>query len=272
MKRAFSFAAAALVTFATIGIVYAAGNKIVIEGSTTVLPIAQAAAEEFMNNTPDVDINVRGGGSGVGITSIIEGTCDIADSSRPIKDAELQKAAGRGKNIKANVVAMDGIAVIVNPANPVSALTKKQVQDIYTGKISNWSNLGGKNGKIVVISRDSASGTFEAFAELALDGRKVRPDALMQASNQAIATTVSKTPGGIGYVGLGYIMPSVKAVPIDGVAASKQTVLSGKYPYARPLFMYTNGQPAGKIRDFIDYVLSKEGQKLVEEEGFIGLK
>lgn len=247
-------------------------NKVVLEGSTTVLPIAQAAAEEFMNNNSGANIAVRGGGSGVGITSIIEGTCDIAASSRPIKDAELQKAAGRGVDPKSHVIAMDGIAVIVNTDNAISAMTKKQIQDIYTGKISDWSKAGGAAGKIVVISRDTASGTFEAFATLALDNKKVRSDALMQASNQAIVSMVAKTPGAIGYVGHGYVNKSIKAVTVDGIDATRETILSGKYPYSRPLFLYTNGPAKGVAKAYIDYILSKDGQKLVEEQGFVGLK
>ena len=247
-------------------------EKIVVEGSTTLLPIAQKAAEVFMNSNPGADISVRGGGSGVGIASLIDGTCDIGDSSRPIKDTELDKAVTNGRSLKANVVAMDGICVIVHPSNSMSALSKKQIKDIYTGAISNWKQLGGPDEKIVVISRDSSSGTFEAFGTLALDGAKVRPDALLQASNQAVASTVSRTPGAIGYVGLGYLSSSVKAVDVDGVKASKETVLSNKYPIGRPLFMYTNGTPKGLSKQFIDYILSPEGQKLVEEEGFVGLK
>lgn len=249
-----------------------AKTKLTIEGSTTVLPIAQQTAEAFMSIYPDADISVRGGGSGVGVTSLIEGTCDIADSSRPIKDAEIQNAAGKGVMPKANVVAMDGIAVIVHAGNPLSHLTKSQLKDIYTGKISDWSKIGGTSGKIVVISRDSASGTFEAFGALALGGAKVRSDALMQASNQAIASIVSKTPGAIGYVGLGYVSEMVKTVLIDNVVPSKKTVLNGQYPLARPLFMYTNGKPKGTAKQYIDFVISAEGQKLVEEAGFIGLK
>jgi len=247
-------------------------EKIVIEGSTTVLPIAQKAAEVFMNNNADADISVRGGGSGVGIASLIDGTCDIADASRAIKESELDKAVTNGRNPKANVIAMDGICVIVNSSNSISALTKKQIKDVYTGKISNWSQLGGPNEKIVVVSRDSSSGTFEAFGELVLSGDKVRPDALLQASNQAVTSVVSKTPGGIGYVGLGYLSGGVKALDVDNVKASKETVLTGKYSIGRPLFMYTNGTPKGLTKDFIDFILSKDGQKLVEEEGFVGLK
>jgi len=247
-------------------------EKIVVEGSTTVLPIAQKAAEVFMERNSGADIIVRGGGSGVGIASLLDGTCDIADSSRPIKDTELDKAVSRGKDIKAHVVAMDGIAVIVHPGNKINAMTKKQLKDIFTGKISNWSQLGGNNEKIVVVSRDTSSGTFEAFGELALNKEKVRPDAIMQASNQAVATTVSRTPAAIGYVGLGFLSSSVKALEIDGVVASKETVLSGSYSIGRPLFMYTNGTPNEIAKEFIDFIKSEEGQALAEGEGYVGLK
>jgi len=247
-------------------------EKIVVEGSTTVLPIAQKTAEVFMNSNPGADISVRGGGSGVGIASLIDKNCDIAGSSRSMKDTEYDKAASNGVEAKANVIAMDGICIIVHPSNDIGAMTKKQIKDIYTGKISNWKEIGGPDEKIVVISRDSSSGTFEAFGELVLKGDKVRPDALLQASNQAVASTVSRTQGGIGYVGLGYVTSLVKAVDVDGIKASKETVLTGKYSVGRPLFMYTNGAPKGLAKQFIDFILSPEGQKLVEEEGFVGLK
>ena len=247
-------------------------RKVIIEGSTTVLPIAQAAAEMFMRQNPDVDITVRGGGSGVGIASFIDKTCDIADSSRAIKTEEVEKAAVNHRDPLAHVVAMDGIALIVNPANPLTAISKSQVKDIFTGNISNWKELGGNDEKIVVISRDSSSGTFEAFGTLALSGAKVRSDALLQASNQAVASVVTRTPGAIGYVGLGYISSEVKALTLDGVMPSKETVLTNKYAFCRPLYMFTNGEPTGATRDFIDFVTSKEGQKIVDEQGYVGLK
>jgi phosphate transport system substrate-binding protein len=247
-------------------------TKIVIEGSTTVLPVAQAAAETFMRQNPTIDITVRGGGSGVGIASLIDKTCDIGDASRQIKDAELDKATSNGVSPQAHVVAMDGICVIVNPVNPISSISKKQIKDIFTGKVSDWSQVGGSGGKIVVLSRDSSSGTFEAFGTLALDGAKVRPDALMQASNQAIASTVARTPAAIGYIGLGYVTNEVKALEINGVKPSKETVLMGTYPFSRPLFMYTNGKPQGVVRDFIDFVKSSEGQKIAEEQGYVALR
>lgn len=250
----------------------ARAQQVTISGSTTVLPISQKTAEVFMDKNPNFRISVRGGGSGVGIASIIDSTVDIGQSSRPIREREIQTAAGRGVDVKTTIVALDGIAVIVNNSNGVSRLTKQQIKDIYTGKISNWSQVGGNNASIVVTSRDSASGTFEAFNEMALDKERVRPDALMQASNQAIATTVAQTPAAIGYVGLGYLSDNVKAIAVDGVMPSKETVLSKEYKLARPLFMYTNGEPKGAAKQYLDFVTGEEGQKLVENLGFVGLK
>lgn len=250
----------------------AAKKSITIKGSTTVLPIAQACAEAFMNKYLDIDISVQGGGSGVGIASIIDGTCDIGDSSRPIKDKEKAKAQEKGVEVYEKVVALDGIAVIVHPTNPLSGLTKDQIKDIYTGKISKWSEVGGKKGKIVVVSRDSASGTFEAFNELALDKEKVRPESLLNASNNAVAMTVSRTPGAIGYIGLGYLSPKVKSLKVNGVEPTKENVVNGSYVLARKLFMYTKGEPEGIIKQFVDFILSSDGQKLVDKAGFVALK
>lgn len=271
MKSLLKVIAASALVFAGALPLFAA-ERVVCEGSTTVLPIAQRTAEEFMDRNADADITVRGGGSGVGITSLIEKTCAVANSSRAMKDAELDKAVSAGIDPKANIVAMDGIAVIVNASNPVAKMSKKQVKDIYTGRISSWSSLGGSDDKIVVVSRDSASGTFEAFGEMALDKAKVRPDALMEASNQAVASVVAKTPGAIGYVGLAYIGQGVKAVELDGVVPSKETVLSKQYALSRPLFMYTDGKPRGAVKEHIDFILSPEGQKLVDEEGFVAIR
>lgn len=250
----------------------AAQNKIVIEGSTTVLPIAQKAAEVYMKKNPNVNVIVRGGGSGVGITSIIDGTCDIADSSRAIKQKELDNAFKKGKKLKAHTVAMDGIVIVVNPSNKIDNLTGQQVKDIFTGKIKNWKEVGGENMKIVAISRDSASGTFEAFMELALEKKRVRPDALTQASNQAVANIVAQTPGAIGYIGLGYLSDRVKAVKYNGIEASVETVLKNKYSLARPLFMYTEMNMKPEVKKFIDFVKSPEGMDIVKEAGFIALK
>lgn len=251
---------------------FASSKQMTIKGSTTVLPIAQAAAEVFMDKNPAARISVQGGGSGVGITSLIEKTCDIANSSRRIKEAEVVKAQASGVVVNEIPIAMDGIAVVVHPTNTIANLTRQQIKDIYTGKISDWSELGMRKGKIVVLSRDTSSGTYEAFESLAINKEKVRPDALINASNQAIASTVGNTPGAIGYIGHGYLSKKVKDVNVDSVACTRENILSGKYPLSRPLFMYTNGKPAGEVKAFIDFVLGKEGQKIVEEEGFVGLK
>lgn len=251
---------------------YAASKEITIKGSTTVLPIAQLAAEEFMDKNESVNISVQGGGSGVGITALLEKTCDIADASRKIKPKEVAKAKERGVMVNEITIAMDGIAVILHPSNPLGNLTRQQITDIYTGKISDWSELGGKKGKIVVLSRDTSSGTYEAFEKLAINKAKVRPDALINASNQAIATTVANTPGAIGYIGHGYLTKKVKAITVDSVVCDRSTIISGKYPLSRPLFMYTNGKPTGDIKAFIEYVLGPEGKKLIEEEGFVALQ
>ncbi len=262
-----------LIAVAALGLAIPAfAGKAVMEGSTTVLPIAQKAAEVFMNNNPGEEISVRGGGSGVGIASIIDGTCDIADASRAIKPAELEKAAKKGRNLKAHVIAMDGISHIVHPSNTITGLTREQIKKMYTTRAGNWKEFGGPDLKIVVVSRDSASGTFEAFSELVLDKKRVRPDAIMQASNQGIASIVARTPGAIGYVGLGYITSSVKAIAVEGIMPTKESVLRNKYPVTRPLFMYTNGKPEGTIKKFIDFLKGPEGQKIVNEEGFVGLK
>ncbi|MFA5287693.1 MAG: phosphate ABC transporter substrate-binding protein [Candidatus Omnitrophota bacterium] len=247
-------------------------EKVVLAGSTTVLPIAQKTAEVFMDKNPNTDITVRGGGSSVGIAALIDGTCDIADSSRPIKDVEIEKAAANGRDPVAHIVALDGIAVVVNQANSISKLSKKQIMDIFTGKTSDWGKLGGNPGKIVVVSRDTSSGTFEAFGVLVMKGEKVMPGALMQASNQAVAQIIAQTPQAIGYVGLGFMSSDLKAIEIERVMPSRETVLSGKYSVTRPLFMYSNGKPQGMIKAYLDFVKSPEGQSLVETQGYVGLK
>ena len=247
-------------------------KKLAIQGSTTVLPIAQRCAEEFMKEHPEANISVRGGGSGVGIAALIDGTIDIATASRAMKTKELKKARVNGINPVAHVVARDAIAVILHPQNPVNNLTKSQLKAIYTGAISRWNEVGGTSDVIVVVSRDVASGTFEVFNELALDKQRVRPDALMQASNQAVVNIVASTNGAIGYVGLGYLSKEVKPIAIDGVMPSVATAKSGAYLLARSLYMYTDGKPKGLAKEFIDFVLGPKGQKIVKEEGFVPVK
>jgi phosphate transport system substrate-binding protein len=246
-------------------------QTLTIQGSTTVLPIAQAAAEAYMDNNPDADITVRGGGSGTGIAALIDAATDIADASRPMKDKEVKTAREKGVNPVANVVARDGIAVVVHPDNMIDAISIENIQAIYTSEIKNWDKIGGK-GAIVVVSRDAASGTFETFNELALHKAKLTDAALMLASNLEVARTVAQTPGAIGYIGLGYLTDDVKALTVEGILPSEETVRDGSYPLARPLFMYTNGNPKGLAKNFIDFIMSPAGQDIVKEAGFVPVK
>lgn len=247
-------------------------EKITLEGSTTLLPVAQKAAEVYMKKDNKRDVIVRGGGSGVGISSLIDGSCDVANASRSIKEKELAIARKKGKEIKGHIIAMDGIVIIVHLTNPVDNITKEQLQKIYTGKIKNWKEIGGKDMKIVVVSRDSSSGTFEFFTEFILDKKRTLPSAIMQASNQGVLNFVSQTPGAIGYIGHGYLSEKVKAVKFEGVEATVDNVLKNKYKLSRPLYMYTLSNAKKEVMDFINFIKSPEGQKIVEEEGFIPLK
>jgi len=225
-----------------------------------------------MDNNPQADITVRGGGSGTGIAALIDGATDIADASRPMKDKEMKTARERGVNPVANIVARDGIAVIVHPSNPINNISLEDLKAIYTGGISKWSKIGSGSGSIVIVSRDAASGTFETFNNLALNKAKLTDAALMLASNLEIARTIAQTPGAIGYVGLGYLSDEVKAIKVNGITASEATVRNETYPLARPLFMYTNGTPSGLAKSFIDFIMSGQGQDIVKEAGFVPVK
>jgi phosphate transport system substrate-binding protein len=252
--------------------VFAAKNSITVAGSTTVLPIVQPAAEAFMDIHNNAKVSIRGGGSGVGIASLISGSIDIATSSRVIQTKELQTARLKGKNPVGTVIALDGLAIIVNSNNPINELNIKTLKDIYMGKISNWKALGGPNQPIVIISRDVASGTFEVFKEKVMGGDKAREDALMLASNGAVASTVGQTQGAIGYVGIGFLSEkNVKPLTIEGVLPSIKTVKSNEYKLSRPLYVYTNGNPKGLAKNYIDFILSSAGQKIVAETGFVPL-
>ena len=248
------------------------GGSIQIKGSTTVLPIAQKIAEAFMKEYPDIHISISGGGSGNGIKALIDGTTDIADSSRFIKQNEVKMAVSKGRYPVPFAIAYDCIIPIVHPKNPVSNLTLQQLRDIYTGKIRNWKQVGGFNKKIVVVSRDTSSGTYEVWEKKVLRKARVYPGALLQASNGAVVETVAKNKYAIGYIGLGYLTKEVKQVKINGILGTPETALDGSYPVSRPLFMFTNGWPKKDVAKFINYVLNPyKGQKLVKEVGYIPL-
>lgn len=249
-----------------------AAQQVVINGSTTVLPVVQKAGESFMASHPDIELSISGGGSGNGIKALLEKQCDIAMSSRDIKDKEVDAAKKNGVTPNRIAIAVDAIVPVVNPANTVSNLTTAQLRDIYSGKITNWKELGGADGKIVVISRDTSSGTFECWQELVMKEERVNPAALMQASNGAVVQTVSKNKNAIGYVGLGYMDKSTKGLKVNDVTATPQTALSKQWPVARELYVFTNGAPAGGAKAFVEYLLDPgKGQKDVLEVGYVPL-
>lgn len=239
-------------------------ETISIAGSTTVLPVAQAAAEEYMNQHSNADIQVSGGGSGVGATSVIGGTSDIGMLSRDLKASEKE-----GNNLKEFIVGKDGIALVGHPSNTVSDLSLEQVKAIYQGTITNWKDVGGADLKIVLIGRDSSSGTREFFTEFVLDKEDAAKDMQELNSNGAVAQAVSITPGAIGYVSLEYVDDSLKAFSIGGVAPTVENVISGVYEINRPLLMVTNGEPEGLAADYLAFILSEEGQQILKDSGFI---
>lgn len=246
--------------------------KVVIKGSTTVLPVAQKTAEAFMA-LDKVSITIEGSGSGNGIKALIDGTCDIADSSREMKPEEIKSAAEKGRTVKEIAIAVDMIVPVVNPSNSVREITISQLRAIYDGSITNWKQLGGKDENIVVISRDTSSGTYEIWNEKVMNKKDVRKDALLQASNGAIITAVAGNPRAIGYVGFGYIDSSVMPLAVDRIQATVENGMSGRYPVSRKLYMYVDGNRLSPdTRRFLDYVLSAEGQRLVREAGFIPVK
>jgi phosphate transport system substrate-binding protein len=248
-----------------------AQEKIVIDGSTTVGPIAKAFAEYYMGMNKDVNITVSESGSGNGAKSLINSVCDIGDMSRFMKDDEFKAAVEKGVFPTFHVVALDGLPILVHPGNPVSSLTIEQVRDIYMGKITNWKEVGGPDKKIVMISRDTNSGTYETFEEKVMNKEKIAESAEYVGSNGAVRARVQSTPAAIGYAGLGFVDNTVKALTINGVYPSKKTVISGKYPIARPLYMVTNGYPAmgSHVYQFITIYLSPKGQEIVERIGFV---
>lgn len=264
-----------------VAVVLASGSiwadSIVSKGSDTVLPLSQREAEAFMNKYPQHSITVVGGGSGVGIAALIDGTTDLANASREIKPKEKRLARQSGLKPVEHVIARDMLSVIVHPSNPVSKLTIHQLEKIFTGDINTWKEVGGLAKPIVLYSRDSSSGTYVFFKEKVLSKREFSPTALLQPSNGAIVQAVSQTEGAIGYVGLAYLTKDVKALAVlekgDAyVAPSMETAKAGTYPITRALYMYTNGEPKGLVKVFLDFILSPEGQKIVEEVGYIPVK
>ena len=247
-------------------------TSIKVTGSTTVLPIAQLTAEAYMGTHPNTDIQVTGGGSSVGVQAAGEKTADIGMSSRDVKSDELKKYPNR----VITTSGIDGVALIVNPSNTITSLTTTQIKDIYAGNYTNWKQVGGPDQAIVVVGRDSASGTREFFSEKVMNKGDFTSTQLEKNSNGAVQQTIAQTPGAIGYVGLGFIDNTVKAVKVDTNGALVEptiaNILSGAYPRSRSLYMITNGQPTALAKTYLDYILSPEGQSILAEEGFVPVK
>lgn len=252
-----------------------AANAQKIKGSDTVLPLSQMEAEEYMKANPSAAVTVTGGGSGVGISALIEGTTDIAQASRRMKFDEKQKLQNSGDKVAEKIVAYDALAVVVHPSNKVINLTREQLEGIFTGKITNWKELGGADMKIVPYSRETSSGTYEFFKESVLKNKNYRNGIMSMPATGAIIQSISQTKGGIGYVGLAYLNESVKPVHVsyDGgktyTEPSVANAKNGSYPIVRPLYYYYMGKSESKVAPFVDYVLSPAGQKTVKEIGFI---
>lgn len=261
----------AVAALALCGAAASAETKIVIDGSTTVGPISKAFADFYKENHSGVNITISESGSGNGVKSLMNNACDIANMSRFMKPAEFKSCVDKGILPVAHVVAFDGLAVVVNPKNPVKALTVSQIAGIYTGKISNWKQLGGEDAKIVVVSRDTNSGTYETFNELVLKKAAITKDAEYVGSNGQARTRVNTTKNAIAYVGLGFVDDTVKPLSVEGILPTAKSVSTGKYPIARPLYMFTNGYPkmGSDVYNFVTLHLSKEGREIVSDLGYI---
>jgi phosphate transport system substrate-binding protein len=250
-----------------------ADTSIRVDGSTTVLPAMQKIVEAYMKANPGVNITVSGGGSGNGIKAAIDGTTDVCMNSRPVEEKELASAKEKGRVLKPMEIAWDAIVPIVNPANPVSNLTSEQLQGIYSGAIKNWKEVGGEDKEIVVISRDTSSGTYEAWQTLILKDKKVTPAALLQASSGAVMEVVSKNKAAIAYDGIAYVTKAVKGLTVNGIMGGEKTVLDKTYPVARPLFITVPDKLSEPVQKFVEYIMNPaEGQKIIGEVGYFPVK
>lgn len=256
-------------------------NYIENKGSDTIVNLALAWAETYQNENPDVRISVTGGGSGTGIAALVNGTVDLANASRKIKDEEIAEAQANGVNPLEHIIARDAIAVVVNPENPVSELTLQQISDIYSGKYTNWTEVGGEDRPIVRLSRETNSGTHVYFLETVLrlgskeDKTLFSTNTLLLPSSEGIISEVRNNPNAIGYDGLGYVPEDLKVIAIaeeeggEYVLPSIKTVNNKTYAIARDLYMYTDGEPGGVVQEYLDWILSAEAQEIVAELGFV---
>jgi phosphate transport system substrate-binding protein len=252
----------------------ASAQKLVIKGSDTLgAKLVPTLAEEYKARHPGISFEIAAEGSTTGLSAIIDGTAQIGMSSRRARPTEASAATAKGVTLKPLIVAYDGMAVIVNERSPIANLTLRQVEQIFTGDVTDWSAVGGRPGKISVYTRNTSSGTYSDWKDLAMKKRDYARSSQKMAGNEQIAAEVAKNPNGIGYVGLAYLKAAgIKVVSIDGVQPSKESVLVKKYAYARPTFFYTNGDPAGEAARFIAFTLSDDGQRIAEKIGFVPVR
>ncbi len=248
-----------------------------IKGSDTVLPVAQQTAEQFMKQHPDSRVTVTGGGTGVGISALMDNTTDIAMASRPIKFSEKMKIKEAGEEVEEVIVAYDALAVVVHPSNPVKQLTRKQLEDIFRGKITNWKQVGGKDQKIVVYSRETSSGTYEFFKESVLKNKNYMAGSLSMPATGAIIQSVSQTKGAIGYVGLAYVSPRIKTLSVSYddthyATPSVENATNKSYPIVRPLYYYYNVKNKDQVDPLLQFILSHQGQDIIKKSGYIPVK
>jgi len=238
--------------------------SITLAGSTAFQPFAEKLADQYMTAHPDVMITVQGGGSSVGIQSANSGAAQIGM-------ADLVSLPEEAKDLTATVVAKDGIAVVVNPQNKIVNLTTDQIRDIFNGKITNWKEVGGADSPITVVSREAGSGTRSSFEQI-ITGINLKKDALIQDSNGTIRETVANDANSIGYVSHGLINEKIKALTVDGQESTSESIIAGNYKLVRPIFLLVKGNMEGEIKNFIDYILSDEGQKTIKETGLLPAK
>src|SRR5205823_6126904 len=249
-------------------------DRLVIKGSDTLgAKLVPQLAEQFRAQHPSTTFDIAAEGSTTGIAAITDGTAQIGMTSRRAKPAEVGAATAKGVNMKPTIVAYDGIAVIVNTNNPLKSMTKKQVEQIFTGEVTDWSAVGGSGGKISIYTRNTSSGTYSDFKELAMKKRDYAGGSQKMAGNEQIAAEVGKNPHGVGYVGMAYTKAGgVKVASVDGVVPSVKSVQDHSYAYWRPTFYYTNGEPSGLAKQFLDYTIGGAGQKVVAQVGFVPIK
>jgi phosphate transport system substrate-binding protein len=252
------------------------GAAITVKGSDTMVLLGQRWAEEYMKKNPEAPVQVTGGGSGTGIAALINGTTDIAMSSRAIKETEAQQVQARHKTAPKEIaVAKDGVTFYVRESHPISALTLEQLRGIYLGDITNWKDVGGPDAPIVVHSRENSSGTYAFVKERVLQGEDFTPRALTLPGTAAVVNAVAQEKNGIGFGGAAYLK-GIKELRIkvgtEEIAPSQENIQSGKYPLSRDLFFYVRGEPGGRIQEFIDFVLTPEGQRIVTQVGYFPVK